>query len=135
MKYNFKDKILNIPDAEIKNNMKYLELTEEEAIQLWLEDNDYLENEEQQALDKKAKDSKITATIHQAKAETRKEKQPRERKENPTKENIIKQLAEFLPQTGAVNIQVVNVGKLITFAMDDKQFKLDLIQTRNKKEG
>lgn len=135
MKYNFKDKILNIPDAEIKNNMKYLELTEEEAIQLWLEDNDYLENEEQQALDKKAKDSKITATIHQAKAETRKEKQPRERKENPTKENIIKQLAEFLPQTGAVNIQVVNVGKLITFAVDDKQFKLDLIQTRNKKEG
>lgn len=134
MKYNFKDKILNIPDAEIKNNMKYLELTEEEAIQLWLEDNDYLENEEQQALDKKAKDSKITATIHQAKAETRKEKQPRERKENPTKENIIKQLAEFLPQTG-VNIQVVNVGKLITFAVDDKQFKLDLIQTRNKKEG
>lgn len=135
MKYNFKDKILNIPDAEIKNNMKYLELTEEDAIQLWLEDNDYLENEEQQALDKKAKDSKITATIHQAKAETRKEKQPRERKENPIKENIIKQLAEYLPKTGAVDIQVVNVGKLITFVMDGKQFKLDLIQTRDKKKG
>ena len=41
MKYNFKDKIINIPDVEILANMKHLMLTQEEAIMVWLEDNEY----------------------------------------------------------------------------------------------
>ena len=44
MKYNFKNKVLNIPDEEIENLMDTLELTEEEAIETWLDDNDYTEN-------------------------------------------------------------------------------------------
>ena len=44
MKYQVGNKIVNIPDAEIKNFMKSLDLTKEEAIQMWLEDNGYEEN-------------------------------------------------------------------------------------------
>ena len=60
MKYTLENgKTVNIPDSEITNNMRLLELTREEAIQLWLEDNDYEENEEQAELDAKAKKVKI----------------------------------------------------------------------------
>ena len=110
MKYNFNDKIINIPDAEIQANMKHLELTEAEAIQVWLEDNEYIENEEQEQLCKKAKDNRVTATVHQAKADKPKRAAaPRERKENPTKERIIAGIAEILPSLGAVDIKIENI--------------------------
>ena len=38
-------KSINIPDEEIEKSMKILELTKEEAIQMWLDDNDYTTNE------------------------------------------------------------------------------------------
>lgn len=133
MKYNFNDKIITIPDAEIQANMKHLELTEEEAIQVWLEDNEYLDNEEQNALCKKAKDNRITATVHQAREKTERKPVERERKQNPTKELIIAAVAKILPELGAVNINIENIGKIITFSLENEEFKLDLVQKRKKK--
>ena len=66
MRYNFNGKNINIPDAELEKSMKILGLTKEEAIEMWLEDEGYLDNEEQAELEQKAKDNKITATIHGA---------------------------------------------------------------------
>ena len=37
-------KSVHIPDAEIANSMAKLDLSKDEAIQMWLEDNDYCEN-------------------------------------------------------------------------------------------
>ena len=46
MKYKLKNgKEINIPEDEIANNMKGLDLTREEAIEVWLEDNEYEVNE------------------------------------------------------------------------------------------
>ena len=59
MKYTVNGKTMNIPNEELEKSMKALELTKEEAIQLWLEDNGFEENEEQNALDKKAKKVKV----------------------------------------------------------------------------
>ena len=39
-------KAVKIPMPEIVNYMQKLELTQDEAIELWLTDNDYLDNEE-----------------------------------------------------------------------------------------
>ena len=78
-------KKIRIPDEEIKANMR-LGISEAEAIQLWLEDEGYEENEEQNELDKKAKDNRITATIHQARAETTKERKKVERKPDQIKD-------------------------------------------------
>lgn len=40
------NKEIKIPEEEIKRNMKILEITEEEAIQMYLEDEGYEVNEE-----------------------------------------------------------------------------------------
>ena len=77
MRYNFKGKSINIPDAEIEKSIKILGITKEEAIEMWLEDEGYLDNEEQAELEEKAKANKITATIHGASAEKKKQSKPK----------------------------------------------------------
>lgn len=134
MVYNFNDKKIKIPDEIIKKNMEILDLSEEEAIQLYLEDEGYLENEEVAELTKKAKDSGIMSTIHGAKAEKPRAKVERERKENPTKERIIAEIGKFLCQLDGISgVNIVNIGKIIEFECENKHFKLDLIQKREKK--
>ena len=134
MVYILNDKKIKIPDEEIKKNMEILDLSEEEAIQLYLEDEGYLENEEVAELTKKAKDSGIMSTIHGAKAEKPKAKVERERKENPTKERIIAEIGKFLCQLDGISgVNIANIGKIIEFECENKHFKLDLIQKREKK--
>ena len=132
MKYNFGNKVLNIPDEEIKNLMDTLELTEEEAIETWLDDNDYTENEEVEKLTKKAKENGVKI---RGESDAPKAKRVVERKANPTKEKIIAILAETLAkQDNLMNIKVTNIGKLIEFTDNEgNSFKLDLVQRRNKK--
>ena len=61
MKYKLENgKEINIPDADIKNYMKTLDLTEEEAIEMYLDDEGYTENDEVEELTKKAKENKNT---------------------------------------------------------------------------
>ena len=55
MKYEFNGKNLNIPDADLEKLEKNLDISREEAIQCWLEDNDYIESEETAELTAKAK--------------------------------------------------------------------------------
>lgn len=129
-------KVVRIPMEEINKQMRLLKLSKDEAIQMYLEDEGYLKNEEQEALERKAKENRITATIHQAKAEY-KEKTQRERvkKDDPTKEGIIKAIAEMLPSVNAENVEIVNAGKLITFTIGADKYKLDLIRQRPPKEN
>ena len=137
MKYEYNGKILNIPDDFIQNAMKNLSIDEDEAIQLWLEDNDYEVNEEQMALDAKAKANIKVANIVKARAvEPVKKKTQRERvkKEDPTKEGVIAALAKALPElANAENVTIVNAGKLITFTIGEDTYKLDLVRQRKAK--
>lgn len=137
MKYEYNGKTLNIPDDFIQNAMKNLSIDEDEAIQLWLEDNDYEINEEQMALDAKAKANVKVANIVKARAaEPGKKKTQRERvkKEDPTKEGVIAALAKALPElANAENVTIVNAGKLITFTIGEDTYKLDLVRQRKAK--
>lgn len=135
MRYNLNGKNINIPDADIERSMKSLELTKEEAIQMWLEDEGYLENEEQEELERKAKENRITATIHQATAKDPRKKTQKERvrKENPTKEMVIREIAALLPKF-AEDIEILNVGKLISFRIGEEKYEIDLKQKRKPKE-
>ena len=137
MKYEYNGKTLNIPDDFIQNAMKNLSIDEDEAIQLWLEDNDYEVNEEQMALDAKAKANVKVANIVKARAaDPGKKKTQRERvkKEDPTKEGVIAALAKALPElANAENITIVNAGKLITFTIGEDTYKLDLVRQRKAK--
>ena len=137
MKYEYNGKTLNIPDDFIQNAMKNLSIDEDEAIQLWLEDNDYEVNEEQMALDAKAKANVKVANIVKARAaDSSKKKTQRERvkKEDPTKEGVIAALAKALPElANAENVTIVNAGKLITFTIGEDTYKLDLVRQRKAK--
>ena len=137
MKYEYNGKTLNIPDDFIQNAMKNLSIDEDEAIQLWLEDNDYEVNEEQMALDAKAKANIKVANIVKARAaDPGKKKTQRERvkKEDPTKEGVIAALAKALPElANAENVTIVNAGKLITFTIGEDTYKLDLVRQRKAK--
>lgn len=127
-------KVIKINEKTITSLMKNLHLSKEEAIQVYLEDEGYEINEEQEALTQKAKDNKITASIHKAEAK-KKERKKVERKPNPDKEFLIQTLFNTLTEmSDCTNSTVVNTGKIITFEFRGKQFKLDLIETRVKKD-
>lgn len=134
MIYELNGKKINVTDSDIKRIMKTLKMTKEEAIQVWLEDEGYLENEEQEALEKKAKETRITATIHQARAtNVKKTQKERVRKENPTKEMVIAEIAKILPNF-AENIEILNVSKLISFTIGEEKYEIDLKQKRKPKK-
>ena len=131
MTYELNGKKIRINDTELENLVKGLGVSQEQAIQIWLEDEGYLENEEQNNLEKKAKDNRITATVHQAKSQSQKKKRTRERKPDLEKEQIIQNLANFL-ENSAENVKITNISKLIEFDIGGNHYKLDLIRQRKK---
>lgn len=133
MRYQLKNgKTVTIPDAEIEKSMKALELTHEEAVQMWLEDNDYEVNEEQAELDAKAKKVKIQ---HGASAVDKQNKEKKERvvKVSDEKQLLFSQIHEVLTDFYGENVEIVKENKLLTVKVGTKTFKVDLIETRQKK--
>ena len=123
---------IHIPQKEIDNLMKTLELTEQEAIETWLDDNDYTTNEQVEELTKKAKVNGTTKICARVNVENKKVE--RERKENPTKALIIDQLWQKLAEIEHIsNLKIENKEKLITFSLNGNDYKLDLVQKRAKK--
>ena len=134
MKYKVRNKEINIAEEVLESYQKNLDVTREEAIQIYLEDEGYEVNEVVEELTKKAKENRITATIHGATDVVRKKKKTVVRKENPDKEMIIAAIAEMLGSIeGTSNIKVANVGKIVEFSLNGKNFKVDLIQRRELK--
>ena len=119
--------------AKVNSLQKQLKISEFEAIEMWLEDNGYLVNEEQNALDMKAKGNKVklATNTEKPKAKTQKE---RVIKSNPDKEYIVGVIAEFLEEiVGKDNVNIENKAKLITFNYKGEDYKLDLVQKRKSK--
>ena len=126
------DKVVKVSKKWVDTTMEKLDTDMEDVLLMYLEDNDYMVNEEQQELNNEAKGKvKVTAK------DTAKKKTQRERvvKENPDKEYIIGVIAEFLEDiTDISNLNIENKAKLITFTYKNNEYKLDLVQKRTKKE-
>lgn len=132
MEIKVNNKVVKIPQKELDNLMKTLELTEQEAIKTWLDDNDYTTNEQVEELTKKAKANGTTKIGARVNLENKKVE--RERKANPTKALIIEELTEKLKQIDGISqLKVENKEKLITFSLNGNDYKLDLVQKRAKK--
>lgn len=115
-------------DKAIKN----LDTDIEDVLLMWLEDNEYLINDEQEELDRQAKGKiKIVASADKPKKKTPKE---RVQKENPTKELIIQTIAKALETIETNNVIIENKAKIITFEMNGENFKVDLVQKRKTKQ-
>lgn len=135
MKYTLKNgKSVNIPDKEIEKSMKALELTKEEAVQMWLEDNDYEVNEEQAELDAKAKKVKIQHGASAVDKTEKKEKKERVVKVSDEKQALFMQIHQNLSEIYGENVEIVKENKLMTVKIGQKTFKIDLIEQRPPKK-
>lgn len=124
-------KVYKISTKWVEETCEKLDIDDYDAIEMWLSDKGYLDNEEQEELDSQAKG--VVKNI--AKAETPKKKTQKERvaKDNPDKEYIVGCIAEYLEELQATNVNITNKTKLIEFTYKSKEFKLDLVEKRKKK--
>ena len=88
MQYKVNNKVYQIPDKEIAANMRLLEISKQEAIEMWLDDHDILINETAEQLTAKAKANGVAKEMTRCKS-AKKTDHKRERKPDPTKEEII----------------------------------------------
>lgn len=133
MMYDFDGKKIKIADEDIERTMSTFGISKEEAIQVWLEDEGYLDNEEQNFLEQKAKANNITATIHDAaKGKPRKERKV-VKKENPLKKEVISLIFEAL-SVNFDDVSIKNDEKYIDFVVDGREFTINLVEHRAKKE-
>lgn len=136
MVYKFNGKNIRIDDKQLDKLMKSLDLTKEEAIQMYLEDEGYLDNEEQLELDKKAKENGIMRTIHDAKdveKEKKKTTKPKTVKVSDEKQGLFANILENL-QENYEKVEILKQNKLIQVQIGEKIFKIDLIEQRLKKD-
>lgn len=128
------DKVVKVGKKWVETSMKALDTDLEDTLLMWLEDNDYLNNEEQEELDNKAKANKVKLNATNEKKVIKKTPKERVQKENPTKELIISTIAKALESLDVQDLTIENKAKLITFKLNNEDFKVDLIQKRKKKE-
>ena len=127
-------KVVKVGAEWVERTIKALDTDLEDVLLMWLEDEGYLVNEEQEELVKQAKVNgvKIKADTDKPKKKTSKE---RVTKPQPEKEYIVGIIAEFLEDiAGISNLNIENKAKLITFSYKNEDYKLDLVQKRKKKE-
>ena len=128
MIYNFNGKKLKISDKEINESMKKYDLSQEEAIKLWLEDNDYIEN----------------STVEEMTAQAKKnfkhyEKSDNERKKSATRERKVDEIKAFLLQilieslSNVVSITGKKNEAEFAFTYQEEEYTVKLIKHRKSK--
>lgn len=124
-------KVVKCSTEWAKKSVKALDTDLDDVLLMFLEDNNYLVNEEQEELDQQAKGKvKVVAKQDKPRKKTQKE---RVAKPNPTKELIIKTIANSLQNLDISNLNIENKAKIITFSLDNNDFKVDLVQKRKPK--
>lgn len=124
-------KVVKAMTEYLQRMMDNLGLDMEDAVLTWLEDEEYLINDEQEELVNATKNYKLNIKAGEGKERKKKEVV---KKENPIKKATIDLLAKALQELDNVSdIAIENETKLITFKVGDREFKLDLIEKRQKK--
>lgn len=135
MTYTYNNKTYNISDAEIDKLMDSLDISIAEACEMILSDREVIVNETVEELTKNAQKNRVTSTIHGAKGE-KKERKPREKKENPLKKEIIQAIYSGIIQNIRTDgeVLITNDEKYIDFNVNGLEFSVNLVQHRKKKE-
>lgn len=145
MKYTFtadngKEKTVSIPDDYIRTNKKNLGLTTKEAIELWLFDNDYIENAEADALTQVALANK-GAGIKAGGAASVGKRKASVRKPDYTKRTLISEIKNSLEglaldAEGKVsNISIPNIERVVRFELGNNTYELTLSKKRKPKSN
>ena len=126
------------PDEKwIKSTMKALDLTREEAIEMWMDDHD-IDQGKAKDFDLDPEKQKVVKEMTKAGGKARaKETKPRERKPNDEKRTIIQDLNDFLVNNcqDYINlVEIVNVEREITFKIGENAYSLTLTCHRKPKK-
>ena len=126
------------PDEKwIKSTMKALDLTREEAIEMWMDDHD-IDQGKAKDFDLDPEKQKIVKEMTKAGGKARaKETKPRERKPNDEKRTIIQDLNDFLVNNcqDYINlVEIVNIEREITFKIGENDYSLTLTLHRKPKK-
>lgn len=127
-----------MPDEKwIKSTMKALDLTREEAIEMWMDDHD-IDQGKAKDFDLDPEKQKVVKEMTKAGGKARaKETKPRERKPNDEKREIIQDLNGFLVNhcQDYINlVEIVNVEREITFKIGENAYSLTLTCHRKPKK-
>jgi hypothetical protein len=126
-------KTVNAPDEEIIKLKDTLKISTAEAIELWLDDHDYETNEEQVALDEKAKNAGCMVDAREVTKE-KKERKPVTKKVSDEKKQLFLDILESLQAIYGENVSILNNNKLIQVKIGEKSYKIDVIEQRPKKK-
>lgn len=122
---------VTISDEWIDKQCELLDISIQEAVDMYLADNGVVENSEQNELDTKAKKVKIN---HGATESKERKKVERKREPNETKRAIISSLINVINEIeGVENAKITNVEKYIDFAIGDRTFTINLVEHRKPK--
>lgn len=132
MKYTLSNgKAVNIPDKEIDKIAEGLQVSKLEAMQIWLEDNEYEINEEQEKLDNSASKVKVSKDV--VKKRTKSDK-PRVAKVSDEKKALFDLIYQTIQAEYPENVEIIKENKLIKVKTGEKTLKIDLIEERPPKK-
>lgn len=125
------EKGINIPDETIKKYQEFFDMDEQDAIQLFLEEEGYAENNELEKLEKKAENIQpVKARKSAPKKEV--DRKSKDKNENTPKKRIMNSLIEVLNSVGE-NIEIINPEKLVQFDFEGLRYEIDLKKKNIKK--
>ncbi len=135
-------KRINIPDEFIERSMAAYDLDRNGAIQMYLDDEGYMENEIVVALTEKAK---AAGTTPKNQSENKKKRKAPVRKPDEMKRALIAAIAksvevdvEQIANEGEValgyTLEVTNIERMIVFTIGEDKFELTLTKKRKAKE-
>ena len=128
----------HIDDKTLSRMVDGFKCTIDEAIQIYAEDEGWIENENTVEMSANTEKTKaVLRTAHKAISQKVVDKKMSgkptrgtgQKAKDDTKISIIDTLSTFL-SANYENVTVENVGKLITFTVNGEKYKLDLTKTR-----
>lgn len=129
-----------IDEKWIQNAMKTLDITREEAIEMWNDDHD-IDQGKAKDFDLDPEKQKVVKEMTKAGGKARaKETKPRERKPNEEKREIIQKIAYFLGECDnfgedfAETVKITNIEREITFKIGENDYSLVLTLHRKPKK-
>lgn len=133
-----KGKSVNVKDSVIQKYMNDFSLTKEDAIQMYLEDEGFENNEDVEEMTAKAKENKAvmhgeSADKDERKVANKKQSKPKTVKVSDTKKELFSAISQFLSETFGENAEVLKENKLIQVKIGEDMFKIDIIQQRKPK--
>ena len=123
-------------EAKVKEIMRLLDCTEEEAIDV-IKTDKIIDQGGRTPYDlpiEKEKEAKKIIAVKDRRAKDQEANQRgKTRAENVTKSTIIAELSDFLTENGKENVNITNKERQITFSVGETNFELTLVQKRAKK--